>query len=150
MTLMIDWNNFTPLASLLGGILIGAAAIMLMAFKGRIAGISGILGALLQVKNVPKGHLEWRLAFVAGVLLSSWAYGIFFAVPQSQIDASYLGLITAGVLVGFGTRMGSGCTSGHAVCGLARLSLRSVVATLCFMGSGFVTAYIVLHLLNGV
>ncbi len=149
MTLTIDWNNFTPIASLLGGMLIGFAAIMLLAFKGRITGISGIVGSLLQFKNLPKGHLEWRLAFVLGVLLSSWLYGVFFSVPESQIDADYLALITAGVLVGFGTRMGSGCTSGHAVCGLARLSVRSLAATLCFMGSGFVTAYVVLHLLNG-
>jgi hypothetical protein len=149
MTLTIDWNNFTPIASLLGGMLIGLAAIMLVAFKGRITGISGIVGSLLQFKNVPKGHLERRLSFVLGLLLSSWLYGVFFSVPESQIDADYLALITAGVLVGFGTRMGSGCTSGHAVCGLARLSVRSLAATLCFMGSGFVTAYVVLHLLNG-
>jgi len=141
----IDWANFTPWLSLFGGVLIGLATVMLLAFKGRIAGISGVLGGLMQFSNAPKGHFSWRLAFVLGLLLSSAIYGIFWQVPVSVIDSGYPLLILAGLLVGFGTRMGSGCTSGHAVCGLGRLSIRSVAATLSFMVSGFVTAYLLFH-----
>lgn len=147
MNITIDWGHFTPWASLLGGILIGLASVMLLAFRGRIAGISGILGGLMQIKNTPAGHFNWRIAFLLGLLLSSTLYGFFFPVPTSQIDASYLTLIIAGLLVGFGTRMGSGCTSGHAVCGLGRMSIRSLAATLSFMAAGFVTAYIFFHVI---
>lgn len=143
----IDWANFTPWLSLGGGVLIGLATVMLMAFKGRIAGISGVIGALMQLQNTPAGHFSWRIAFVLGLFLSAAVYGLFTPVPTSDIDATYPMLIIAGLLVGFGTRMGSGCTSGHAVCGLARLSPRSLVATLSFMASGFVTAYLVFHVL---
>jgi uncharacterized membrane protein YedE/YeeE len=141
----IDWNHFTPGMSLLGGILIGLAAVMLLYFKGRIAGVSGVLGALLQRGSTPEGHYSWRIAFIAGLLLSSAVYGLFAVMPAAQIDASYALLVIAGLLVGFGTRMGSGCTSGHAVCGLARLSTRSIAATASFMVSGFVTAYVLFH-----
>jgi uncharacterized membrane protein YedE/YeeE len=99
----------------------------------------------MQFSNAPKGHFSWRLAFVLGLLLSSAIYGIFWQVPVSVIDSGYPLLILEGLLVGFGTRMGSGCTSGHAVCGLGRLSIRSVAATLSFMVSGFVTAYLLFH-----
>jgi len=143
----IDWNNFTPWASLGGGVLIGLAAVMLIAFRGRIAGISGILGGLLQFSNAPQGHFSWRITFVLGILVSSLVYALFGSVPASQIDTSYPLIILAGLLVGFGTRMGSGCTSGHAVCGLGRSSIRSLVATLSFMASGFLTAYIVYQIL---
>lgn len=145
MGITIDWTNFTPGLSLFGGVLIGLATVMLMAFKGRIAGISGVLGGLLQFSNVPKGHFSWRLAFVLGLLLSSAIYGLVWQMPVSVIDSGYPLLILAGLLVGFGTRMGAGCTSGHAVCGIGRLSLRSVAATLSFMASGFVTAYLLFH-----
>lgn len=144
--LTIDWANFTPWASLGGGILIGLSTVMLIVFRGRIAGISGILGGLFQFSNAPKDHYGWRIAFVAGILVSSLVYSLFTAMPASQIDTGYPMLILAGLLVGFGTRMGSGCTSGHAVCGLGRASPRSMVATASFMVSGFVTAYIVYHL----
>jgi uncharacterized membrane protein YedE/YeeE len=149
MNITIDWSHFTPWASLFGGILIGLASIMLLAFKGRIAGISGILGSVMQTQNTPPGHYSWRIAFLLGLVLSSAIYGLFFALPISQIDASYLTLVIAGLLVGFGTRMGSGCTSGHAVCGLGRLSVRSLAATLSFMVAGFVTAYIFFHVILG-
>ncbi len=145
MSITIDWANFTPWLSLFGGVLIGLAAVMLMAFKGRIAGISGVLGGLLQFSNVPKGHFSWRLAFVLGLLLSSAIYGSVWQMPSSVIESGYPLLIVAGLLVGFGTRMGSGCTSGHAVCGIGRLSMRSITATLSFMVSGFVTAYLLFH-----
>lgn len=144
----IDWTNFTPWLSLIGGLLIGLASVMLLYFKGRVAGISGVVGALTQFDNTPKGHFSWRIAFVLGLVLSSAIYGLFAVVPASQIDASYALIVSAGLLVGFGTRMGSGCTSGHAVCGLGRLSLRSLAATLSFMASGFVTAYLLFHVLG--
>jgi len=123
--------------------------VMLLYFKGRIAGISGVVGGLTQLTNTPEGHFSWRLAFVLGIVLSSLIYGLFAVVPASQIDASYPLIVLAGLLVGFGTRMGSGCTSGHAVCGMGRLSLRSVAATFSFMASGFVTAYLLFHVLGG-
>lgn len=145
----IDWANFTPWLSLIGGLLIGLSTVMLILFKGRIAGISGVLGGLLQFGNTPPGHYSWRLAFVLGIVLSSTIYGLFTVVPPSTIDTGYALLILAGLLVGFGTRMGSGCTSGHAVCGIGRLSIRSIVATLSFMASGFVTAFMLFHVIGG-
>lgn len=144
--LTIDWANFTPWASLGGGILIGLSTVMLIAFRGRIAGISGILGGLFQFSSAPRDHFGWRIAFVAGILVSSLVYGLFAVMPHAEIDTSYPLLILAGLLVGFGTRMGSGCTSGHAVCGIGRASPRSMVATVSFMASGFATAYVVYHL----
>jgi len=148
MNVTIDWVNFTPWLSLAGGLLIGLATLMLMYFKGRVAGISGVIGSLMQVKNTPPGHFSWRIAFVLGLVLSSAIYGLFAVMPASEINASYGLIVLAGLLVGFGTRMGSGCTSGHAVCGLSRLSVRSIAATFSFMASGFVTAYIVFHVLG--
>jgi uncharacterized membrane protein YedE/YeeE len=144
----IDWANFTPWLSLFGGVLIGLSTVMLIFFKGRIAGISGVLGGLMQFSNTPAGHYSWRLAFVQGIVLSSTIYGLFTVVPPSTIDTGYALLILAGLLVGFGTRMGSGCTSGHAVCGIGRLSVRSIVATMSFMASGFVTAFILFHVIG--
>jgi uncharacterized protein len=148
MDMTIDWANFTPWMSLAGGLLIGLATLMLMYFKGRIAGISGVIGSLLQFGSTPPGHFSWRIAFVLGLVLSSAIYGLFFVMPASEIDTSYALIVLAGVLVGFGTRMGSVCTSGHAVCGLGRLSVRSIAATFSFMASGFVTAYVVFHVLG--
>ena len=141
----IDWNSFTPWAALSGGLLIGAAAAMLVLLNGRIAGISGIVGGLV---NPAKGEIAWRAAFVIGLLLAPAAYLIFATLPRPQIDASWPALLVAGLLVGIGTRYGSGCTSGHGVSGLSRLSPRSLAATMTFMGAGFVTVFIVRHLLG--
>jgi uncharacterized membrane protein YedE/YeeE len=144
-SITINWPEFTPFLSLFGGILIGIAAIMLMAFKGRILGISGIIGSLMQIKNTPSGHFSWRILFLIGVSSSPWIYQLFAVIPPLQINADMITLSLSGLLVGFGTRMGSGCTSGHAVCGLARFSTRSLIATLTFMASGFITTYFLYH-----
>ena len=141
----IDWNHFTPLAALAGGVLIGIAASMFALLNGRIAGISGVLGGLLRPV---KGDRAWRIAFVLGLVGAPALYLLAAALPKPQIDAGYGALILAGLLVGIGTRYGSGCTSGHGVCGLSRLSPRSLVATAAFMGAGFVTVFIARHLLG--
>jgi len=126
----IDLDHFTPIQSLAGGLLIGAAAGLLVIFCGRIAGISGILGGLLKRQSADK---PWRFAFIAGLVLSPLVFQLFSALPAIDIDASWGRLVLAGLLVGLGARLGSGCTSGHGVCGLSRLSPRSLVATLVFM-----------------
>lgn len=141
----IDWSSFTPWSSLAGGVLIGVAAAMFVLLNGRIAGISGVLGGLLKPV---KGDIGWRAAFIVGLVGSPLVYLLFTAIPQPQIDAGYTGLVLAGLLVGIGTRYGSGCTSGHGVCGLSRLSPRSLVATAAFMGAGFATVYVTRHLLG--
>ena len=141
----IDWSSFTPVPSMVGGLLIGLAAALFILLNGRIAGISGILGGLLRPTS---GDIAWRLAFLVGMLVSPLLWLLFAGLPAIDIDAGYPLLIAAGLLVGISTRYGSGCTSGHGVCGLSRLSPRSLVATLAFMGSGFVTVYIVRHLLG--
>lgn len=142
----IDWNAFTPWTALAGGGLIGLAAAMLLLVNGRLAGISGILGSVL----VPtRGDIAWRVAFLAGLVLAPSVWLIYTELPALQIDASYPVLVIAGLLVGVGTRYSSGCTSGHGVCGLSRLSGRSLVATLTFMAAGFLTVYIVRHILGG-
>ena len=141
----VDWNVFTPGSALVGGILIGVAAAMFLLLNGRVAGISGILGGLL--KPTP-GDIGWRVAFVAGLIAAPLVYSLVAVLPRLQIDASYGALVLAGLLVGIGTRYGSGCTSGHGVCGLSRLSMRSLVATLVFMGAGFATVFVVRHLLG--
>ena len=143
--MMIDWANFTPWASLAGGALIGLAAALFVLFNGRIAGISGILGGLLQW---PKGDIAWRVAFLLGLLAAPAAYGLYAPLPTVQVDAGTATLVVAGLLVGIGTRYGAGCTSGHGVCGLSRLSPRSLVATAAFMAAGFVTVFIVRHLIG--
>jgi uncharacterized membrane protein YedE/YeeE len=139
----VDWNSFTPMASLAGGLLIGVAAAMFALFNGRIAGISGVLGGVLRPV---KGELAWRVAFILGLVAAPLAYALFASVPEPRIDAGWGELVVAGLLVGIGTRYGSGCTSGHGVCGLSRLSLRSLVATVAFMGAGFATVFVVRHL----
>ncbi|MDM0083457.1 YeeE/YedE family protein [Variovorax sp. J31P179] len=141
----IDWNHFTPLAALGGGVLIGIAAAMFVLLNGRIAGISGVLGGLLRLVA---GDVAWRVAFVLGLIGAPLAYAVFAAVPEPRIDAGYGALVLAGLLVGAGTRYGAGCTSGHGVCGLSRLSPRSLVATAAFMGAGFVTVFVIRHLLG--
>lgn len=142
----IDWNAFTPWASLAGGALIGLAAAMFLLLNGRIAGISGIVGGLLAPS---RGDIAWRAAFIIGMIAAPSIWLLFTALPAAQIDADYPLLIIAGLLVGVGTRYGSGCTSGHGVCGLSRLSLRSLVATLAFMAAGFVTVFVARHLIGG-
>lgn len=138
-------ENFTPIQSLIGGLLIGVSASLLILFTGRIAGISGIVASLIQLKHRPQGQYTWRILFIAGLLVSSKVFEAFAPLPAIEISATTTTLIIAGLLVGFGTRMGSGCTSGHGVCGLSRLSLRSLIATLCFMGTGFMVCYLILH-----
>jgi uncharacterized protein len=141
----IAWDAFTPWSSLAGGVLIGLSAALLILGSGRVAGISGIVGGLLK----PGGpDTSWRLAFLGGLLVAPLLWRLFAALPEAQPVAGGGMLVVAGLLVGVGTRYGSGCTSGHGVCGLSRLSPRSLVATLAFMGAGFVTVYVVRHLLG--
>jgi uncharacterized membrane protein YedE/YeeE len=141
---VIDWTHFTPWTSLAGGVLIGAAAAMLLLLNGRIAGISGILGGLMRPA---RGDVAWRAAFLAGLLFAPALYALVTRIPAPTIEAGYPLLLVAGALVGIGTRYGSGCTSGHGVCGLSRLSPRSLVATFAFMASGFATVFAVRHIL---
>lgn len=138
----IDWANFTPWASLAGGLLIGLATAIFILFNGRVAGISGILGGLLRPA---RGDIAWRVAFISGLVLAPVAYGLFVELPPMEINAGSATLVIAGLLVGFGTRYGSGCTSGHGVCGISRLSPRSIVATLAFMLAGFLTVFVMRH-----
>ena len=142
---MMDWAHFTPWTSLAGGVLIGTAAAMLLLLNGKVAGISGIVGGLLRPSAA---NIGWRVAFIAGLLVAPLLYQLATPLPAVQIDADTGLLVTAGLLVGLGTRYGSGCTSGHGVCGLSRLSPRSLVATAAFMAAGFVTVFIVRHLLH--
>jgi len=141
---MIDWTHFTPWSALAGGLLIGASAALLLLANGRIAGISGILGGLLRPAA---GDVAWRAAFIGGLVFSPALYALFAGLPDATVEAGYTVLVLAGLLVGAGTRYGSGCTSGHGVCGLSRLSPRSLVATLVFMAAGFATVFVVRHLL---
>ena len=141
----IDWNHFTPWASLAGGIVLGVASALFILLNGRILGISGIVGGLLRPRA---GDIGWRFAFLAGIFAAPMLYALVAAPTPPRIDASWGMLVAAGLLVGAGTRYGSGCTSGHGVCGLSRLSPRSLVATLAFMGAGFVTVYLVRHALG--
>ena len=141
----IDWQHFTPWSALGGGALIGLAAAMFVLLNGRIAGISGVLGGLL---NPTRGDIGWRIAFVAGLIAAPLTYRLFAALPVPRIDADTGALVLAGLLVGMGTRYGAGCTSGHGVCGLSRLSPRSIVATLVFMGVGVATAVVTRHVLH--
>lgn len=141
----VDWNAFTPLSALAGGALIGLAAVAFLLLNGRIAGISGIVGGLLRPQA---GDIGWRLAFVAGLILAPVTWTVALAAPELTIAANYPMLVIAGLIVGISTRYGSGCTSGHGVCGISRLSPRSLVATACFMATGFATVYVVRHLLG--
>ncbi|MDN5517391.1 YeeE/YedE family protein [Ectopseudomonas composti] len=142
----IDWVNFTPWSALAGGALIGLAASVFALANGRVAGISGLLGSLLQRGGEGRGE---KGAFILGLLLAPLLWWIFADLPAIHFETGSLGLIVAGVLVGVGTRYGSGCTSGHGVCGISRLSPRSLAATLCFMAAGFTTVFVLRHLLRG-
>jgi uncharacterized membrane protein YedE/YeeE len=140
----VDWTNITPASALLGGLLIGVAASALLLLNGRILGVSGILGGLLPPRS---GDVQWRAWFIAGLLVPPLALGLSQTMPAPAFPSGLWLTLLAGVLVGFGARMGSGCTSGHGICGMARLSRRSIVATCCFLLSGFLTVYVTRHVL---
>lgn len=142
----IDINHFTPYASFAGGALIGIAAAILILFNGRIAGVSGILGQALN-GGVVRDNL-WRIAFVMGIIAAPAIWQIWVGEIEIAIETNSLWLIIAGLLVGVGTSHGSGCTSGHGICGLSRFSMRSIIATLSFMVTGMVTVFIIRHLLG--
>lgn len=141
---MIDWNNFTPMAALAGGAIIGLAAGAFILLNGRIAGISGIAGGLL---GAARGDIGWRIAFLAGLIGAPLAFQMVAPLPVVQVESGTATLIVAGLLVGIGTRYGSGCTSGHGVCGISRFSPRSLVATATFMAAGFATVFVVRHII---
>jgi hypothetical protein len=139
--------NFTPISAAVGGALIGLAAVLLMLLTGRIAGISGIFGGCLSFGASDKG---WRIAFIAGLIAAPLTGSLAgFAIPVPQMPASWIVIVVAGLLVGFGTRMGGGCTSGHGVCGIARLSPRSIVATAIFMAIAVVVVTLTRHVFGG-
>ena len=141
----VDWVSFAPWSALIGGLVIGIAASMLVLMNGRIAGIAGIIGGLLRADP---GDVGWRVAFVIGLIAAPMVYSAVASLPRINVDASYPVVIIAGMLVGVGTRYGSGCTSGHGVCGISRLSVRSIVATIIFMTAGFATVYVVRHVIG--
>ena len=143
--MFIDWNQFTPWSALIGGGAIGLAAALLIHFNGRIAGISGIVGGLF---TAGRGDAGWRIAFVSGLVAAPLVWQLFRELPLIRIDGSYAVIAAAGLIVGIGTRYGSGCTSGHGVCGISRGSPRSIAATLIFMGAGMLTVYLIRHVLQ--
>jgi len=139
--------NFTPVSAAIGGALIGLSAVLLMLLTGRIAGISGIFAGLLDVRSDDKG---WRIAFIAGLMLVPVVAGwIGFGMAAPKLPANWIVIAMAGLLVGFGTRLGGGCTSGHGICGIGRLSARSIAATVVFMATAIVTVAITRHVLGG-
>lgn len=140
--LTVNWDAFTPYPALLGGLLIGLSAVMLILLTGRVAGISGIVGGLLKPQ---RGETLWRLTFMLGMVAAPWLYQAAVGSFEFESPRGTAALVVAGLLVGYGTRLGSGCTSGHGVCGLSRLSLRSLVATCVFMATGFLVASLVMH-----
>ena len=145
--MQIDWLSFTPIPSLLGGMILGLAAALYVFLHGRILGISGIVSGLLHPKMTDSA---WRLSLVLGLISAPFLAALFFGIiPIVEIDASWLAIVIAGLLVGFGAQYGSGCTSGHGICGLSRLSPRSLVATLAFMSAGFIMVFIIRHLIGG-
>ena len=141
----IDTISFTPWSAIAGGVLIGIAATIFLLVNGRIAGVSGILGGLLR-PSIP--DIGWRVAFLAGLIIAPSLYAAFVYMPGLKIDADYVTLFIAGLMVGVGTRYAGGCTSGHGVCGLARLSPRALVATVAFIAAGIATVFVVRHLIH--
>tara|TARA_B100000965_G_scaffold224108_1_gene187577 strand:- start:51 stop:521 length:471 start_codon:yes stop_codon:yes gene_type:complete len=139
--IVIDWSNFTPFASLLGGVLIGFSAVLLMLINGRIAGVSGLLSKILVYKNISKNL--WVFIFFTGLLLGPIFYSFLTGPIKSNSVVDIPWLILAGLLVGFGTFIGNGCTSGHGICGLSRFSIRSLAAVTTFVFSGMLTVYII-------
>ena len=145
----ILWSEFTPWASLAGGLLVGLSAALLIALLGRVAGISGITGALLQLPTWSSvKQWSWRLAFILGMVAAPLIWQLFAPLPAMEMPSNPIIIIVAGLLVGFGTRMGSGCTSGHGVCGISRLSLRSLAATLTFIATGAITVFVMRHVIG--
>jgi uncharacterized membrane protein YedE/YeeE len=139
--------NFTPVSAAIGGALIGLSAVLLMLLTGRIAGISGIFGGLLDFRSEDKG---WRIAFIAGLILAPVVAGwIGYAMAPPQLPTGWTVIVAAGLLVGVGTRLGGGCTSGHGICGIARLSGRSIAATIIFMVTAIVTVALTRHVFGG-
>jgi len=139
-------QNFTPVSSLIGGLLIGASAALFLVLNGRVAGISGILGGLL---HPARSEVGWRLAFLAGLFIAPLVYVVVGgALPPVELDASLPLVILAGLIVGFGTRLGAGCTSGHGVCGIGRGSPRSLAATVMFMITAVATVFVTRHLIG--
>jgi uncharacterized membrane protein YedE/YeeE len=147
----IDWVSFSPASALIGGALIGLASAMFLLLSGRIAGITGILAAPLRAlwQRTPLALQRPQLLFVLGLVLAPLAWGLVAPLPAATLSASPAVLVAAGLLVGVGTRLANGCTSGHGVCGLARLSVRSLVNVLVFMAAGFATVFVVRHVLAG-
>ncbi|MBC3831355.1 YeeE/YedE family protein [Undibacterium amnicola] len=144
----IAWEQFTPFTAIGGGLLIGFASVLLMAGIGRIAGVTGILaGVFTGLFRGNQSEWSWRLAFILGLTISPLLYRLFFELPAIEIQTDWPALLFAGLIVGFGTRLGSGCTSGHGVCGISRLSPRSIIATIAFMGAGFATVALIRQLL---
>jgi hypothetical protein len=141
-------ENFTPISAFVGGALIGSAAVLLLLLDGRVAGVSGIAGRLLNPRALPPGDAAWRILFLVGLVIGAGLYGLFAPVAI-HLQASWPVLIAGGLLVGFGTQLGNGCTSGHGVCGIARLSPRSMVATGVFVASAIVTVAVTRHLAGG-
>ena len=144
MHMLIDWNNFTPWSAISGGVMLGIASALFILLNGRIAGICGILGGLYRPQ---RNDVGWRVAFIIGLILAPLAWATVNTLPNINIEASNGLLAISGLIVGISTRYGSGCTSGHGVCGISRLSPRSIIATLAFMGTGFLTVFIVRHVL---
>lgn len=139
--------NFTPLSAAIGGALIGLAAVLLMLSIGRIAGISGIFGGLIGLSAPDRG---WRIAFIAGLILAPLTGSIAgYSLTEPQMPANWVAVVIAGLLVGFGTRLGGGCTSGHGICGMALMSRRSLTATAIFMGVAIMVVAVTRHLLGG-
>ena len=141
----VDWTSFTPASAAAGGVLIGLAAAILLLWNGRVAGVSGIAGGLLRPS---RGDIAWRAAFLAGLVAAPFCYALVRTLPAITFDVSLPAIALSGLLVGVGTRIGSGCTSGHGICGISRMSPRSLVATLIFMAAGIATVFVVRHLLR--
>jgi len=140
----VDWASFTATSAAAGGALIGLAVALLLLVNGRVAGVSGIVGGVLRPR---RGDVGWRLAFVAGLVAAPIAYTLVRTMPPIGFDVSMPSIGLAGLLVGIGTRYGAGCTSGHGICGISRLSPRSIAATLCFMAAGIATVFVTRHVL---
>jgi uncharacterized protein len=145
----INWTAFTPWSALIGGLVIGLASALYILGNGRVAGIAGIVASPLRalLSGSSLAPERTRLLFIGGLLTAPWLWGLVKPLPSMQVDVGWWGIIAAGLLVGVGVRMGNGCTSGHGVCGLSRFSLRSLVNVLAFMGAGFVTVFVLRHLL---
>ncbi len=144
--MQIDWMTFTPVPSLLGGLILGIAVVLYVLLHGRILGISGIVAGLLRPNLSDFG---WRASLIIGLITAPFLAALFFGIfPIIEIESDWIAIVIAGLLVGFGSQYGSGCTSGHGICGLSRLSPRSLVATLSFMGAGFITVYVIRHLIG--